>query len=255
MCIRDSSDTLRVGDWVMAIGNPFGLDHTVTAGIVSAKGRVIGSGPYDDFIQTDASINPGNSGGALINGDGYLVGVAFAGLENFENLNFAIPSEHILNVLRRLYDGGEVERSWIGSSLSEDSGSLKIAYLVPESPASVCGLKVGDTITEVNGQRVSKLYDVQKRVASMDNPLIMNITVERDGSPEMKVVYLDKRPSEPAKYIYKHDAPENIVTPLFGLVLSKSESGKKKSYIIAHVLNGSVAANAGISEGLSLIHI
>jgi len=241
------SDSLVQGEKVVAIGNPVGLTNTVTSGVVSSVDR-----PFlqlGGIIQIDAALNPGNSGGALINGDGYLVGVAFAGLENFENLNFAIPSEHILNVLRRLYDGGEVERSWIGSSLSEDSGSLKIAYLVPESPASVCGLKVGDTITEVNGQRVSKLYDVQKRVASMDNPLIMNITVERDGSPEMKVVYLDKRPSEPAKYIYKHDAPENIVTPLFGLVLSKSESGKKKSYIIAHVLNGSVAANAGISEG------
>ncbi len=241
------SDALVQGEKVVAIGNPVGLTNTVTSGVVSSVDR-----PFlqiGGIIQIDAALNPGNSGGALINGDGYLVGVAFAGLENFENLNFAIPSEHILSILHRLYDGGEVERSWIGSSLSEDSGSLKIEYIAPESPSSVCGLKVGDTITEVNGQRVSKLYDVQKRIAFMDNPLILNVTVENDGLAETKVVYLDKRPSEPAKYIYNHDAPENIVTPLFGLVLSKSDSGKKKYYIIAHVLNGSVAANAGISEG------
>ncbi len=241
------SDSLVQGEKVVAIGNPVGLTNTVTSGVVSSVDR-----PFlqlGGIIQIDAALNPGNSGGALINGEGYLIGVAFAGLENFENLNFAIPSEHILSVLHRLYDGGEVERSWIGCFLNAESGVLKIAYITPESPSSVCGLKIGDIITEVNGKQVSKIYDVQKLIAAMDNPLILNLTIERDDSPEKKMVYLDKRPVEPAEYIYKHDAPENIVTPVFGLVLSKSESAKKKSYIITHVLNGSVAANAGISEG------
>jgi len=245
--LMGDSDSLVQGEKVIAIGNPVGLTNTVTSGVVSSVDR-----PFlqlGGIIQIDAALNPGNSGGALINGEGYLVGVAFAGLENFENLNFAIPSEHILSVLHRLYDGGEVERSWIGCSLNAESGALKIAYIVPESPSSVCGLESGDVITEVNGKRVSTIYDVQKLIATMDNPLILNITIERDGSPETKVIYLDKRPVEPARYIYKHDAPENIVTPIFGLVLSKSESAKKKSYIIMHVLNGSVAADAGISEG------
>lgn len=245
--LMGDSDSLVQGEKVVAIGNPVGLTNTVTSGVVSSVDR-----PFlqlGGIIQIDAALNPGNSGGALINGEGYLVGVAFAGLENFENLNFAIPSEHILSVLHRLYNGGEVERSWIGCSLNAESGGLKIAYISPESPSSVCGLKTGDVITEVNGKQVSTVYDMQKLIATMDNPLILNITIERDGSPETKPIYLDKRPVEPARYIYKHDAPENIVTPIFGLVLSKSESGNKKSYIITHVLTGSVAANAGISEG------
>ncbi|MGE5843925.1 MAG: trypsin-like peptidase domain-containing protein, partial [Syntrophaceae bacterium] len=155
------SDRLRVGDWVMAIGNPFGLDHTVTAGIVSAKGRVIGAGPYDNFIQTDASINPGNSGGPLFNMAGEVVGINTAIVAQGQGIGFAIPVNMAKEILEDLKAKGKVTRGWLGVSvqdITEDlAKSLKLqdrnGALVTEvfegDPADKAGIKQGDIIIEV----------------------------------------------------------------------------------------------------------
>ena len=148
------SDELRVGEWVMAIGNPFGLEQTVTAGIVSAKGRVIGAGPYDDFIQTDASINPGNSGGPLFNAEGQVVGINTAIIAGGQGIGFAIPINAVKDILEQLRTSGRVTRGWLGVSvqqmtpelaksfgLKQDHGAL-VAEVIKDSPAEKAGISV-----------------------------------------------------------------------------------------------------------------
>jgi serine protease Do len=159
-----NSDNLKVGQWVMAIGSPFGLEQTVTAGIVSAKGRVIGSGPYDDFIQTDASINPGNSGGPLLNTDGEVVGINTAIIAGGQGIGFAIPINMAKDIIDQLKADGQVTRGWLGVSIQDITDELADYYglekgkgvlvvdVVSESPADEAGLEVKDIILTVDGQ-------------------------------------------------------------------------------------------------------
>ncbi|MGQ9615675.1 MAG: S1C family serine protease [Spirochaetota bacterium] len=241
------SDVLKQGDAVMAIGNPVGLTNTVTSGIVSSTDRQLLQ--IGNIVQIDAALNPGNSGGALITGDGYLIGIAFAGLKNYENLNFAIPSNHALSILYKLYSGGEVKRSWIGCSIVEDGKNMVVEYIVPNSPASVGQIQKGDIIKVINGVEVSSVFEIQRIISSMNSPMIINLTVERGKEKISKNVYLEERPVYPSIYIYEKDAAENIITPLFGMVLSQIEPSKKKSFIVSRTLYGSVASSAGIAEG------
>ncbi len=152
------SDKLEVGDWVVAIGNPFGLEHTVTAGIVSAKGRVIGAGPYDDFIQTDASINPGNSGGPLLNLKGEVVGINTAIVSSGQGIGFAIPINVVQDLLPQLKSKGKIARGWLGVviqkitpeiaksfKLKEAEGAL-VSDVMEDGPAEKAGIKRGDVI-------------------------------------------------------------------------------------------------------------
>ncbi|MGE5304854.1 MAG: DegQ family serine endoprotease [Alphaproteobacteria bacterium] len=188
-----SSSQLEVGDWVMAIGNPFGLEHTVTAGIVSAKGRVIGAGPYDNFIQTDASINPGNSGGPLINALGEVVGVNSAifsqGGGNI-GIGFAIPIDLAKKVADQLRKNGRVIRGWLGIraqdvnpqtaaplGVSRPSGEMAVVTEVAEnSPAAEAGIKVGDLIVELNGKPVPKSHELPSLIA--DTPPNQKVTLK-----------------------------------------------------------------------------
>ena len=177
-----TSSQLDVGDWVMAIGNPFGLEHTVTAGIVSAKGRVIGAGPYDNFIQTDASINPGNSGGPLINAVGEVVGVnsaIFSQSGGNVGIGFAIPIDLAKKIADQLRKNGKVVRGWLGiraqavsqqvassSGLSHLAGEIQTVTEVTEnSPAAEAGIKVGDVIAEFNNKPLSRNPDLRTMIA------------------------------------------------------------------------------------------
>jgi len=241
------SERLKQGQSVVAIGNPAGLTNTVTSGVVSSVER-----PFfqiGDIIQIDAALNPGNSGGALIDEQGFLVGIAFAGLENFENLNFAIPSLHMLSIMNRLFEGGEVARSWIGCSLSEEGGDLIVEYIVPEGPARVVGLEKGDIIREVNGIHPGTSFDVQNALSYLSAGMIGTIVIEREGNEIEKKVYVTERPVYPSLSIYERDAYENIITPLFGMVLTQIEGAKKKDYVVARTLYNSIASGAGIAEG------
>jgi len=160
------SDHIRVGDWVLAIGNPFGLEHTVTKGIISATGRVIGSGAYDNFLQTDAPINPGNSGGPLINLHGEVIGINTAIVPGGQGLGFAIPSNMAKAITTQLADKGVVTRGWLGVSIQkvtpelaasfgrQDSLGALVTDVVPKSPADRAGIKAGDIIKEVNRRPV-----------------------------------------------------------------------------------------------------
>jgi serine protease Do len=195
------SDDLEVGDWVIAIGNPFGLERTVTAGIVSARGRVIGSGPYDDFIQTDASINPGNSGGPLFNLDGEVVGINTAIVASGQGIGFAIPVNMAKDLLPQLKTG-KVSRGWLGVQiqkvtpelaesfgLKEETGAL-VADVVADSPAAKAGLKTGDIIIAFNGRPVDEMNDLPRMVAAVPPGEKVTVTFLRDGREKRVTVTL-----------------------------------------------------------------
>jgi len=190
------SDRLEVGEPVMAIGNPFGLEQTVTTGIVSAKERFIGSGPYDDFIQTDASVNPGNSGGPLVDSRGTLVGIntaIFSQTGGSVGIGFSIPVNLAKDVLRQLKDRGEVVRGYLGVSVMpvtpearqaarlEDTRGALVAEIVSGSPAAAAGLRPGDVIVAFQGERIQNPHDLTRRVAGTPPGSKVTVRVARSG--------------------------------------------------------------------------
>ncbi|NPU86214.1 MAG: DegQ family serine endoprotease [Syntrophaceae bacterium] len=187
------SDKLRVGDWVLAIGNPFGLEQTVTAGIVSAKARSIGAGPYDEFIQTDASINPGNSGGPLFNLKGEVVGINTAIVAQGQGIGFAVPVNMAKEIYNDLKTKGKVTRGWLGVSVQdltdEMAASLKITGkqgalvgdVFPGEPADRAGIKTGDLIVEVGGKAVRNTHDLLRLVATLQVGRRVALKIIRDG--------------------------------------------------------------------------
>jgi serine protease Do len=200
------SDTLPVGSWVVAIGSPFGLEQTVTAGIVSAKGRIIGSGPYDDFIQTDASINPGNSGGPLLNLKGEVVGINTAIVASGQGIGFAIPINMAGGIINQLKDSGEVSRGWLGVGIQDLTPELAEYYAIKEKegvlvtqtyegdPADKAGIKEGDVIVAVDGKRIASSRELSRTVAEAGVGNKMSLTVLRDGREKEIDVKLAKRP-------------------------------------------------------------
>ena len=190
--ILGDSDKIRVGDWVVAVGNPFGLSETVTAGIISAKGRVIGAGPYDDFLQTDAAINPGNSGGPLFNMKGEVIGINTAILNHGQNIGFAIPINMAKALLPQLKKG-KVVRGWLGVEiqsltpelaksfhLKSEKGVL-ISEVVSKSPADKAGLRHGDVIIAYNGKPVTDAYEISRLVAQTKPGTTVSIRIVREG--------------------------------------------------------------------------
>ena len=187
------SEKVRVGEWVIAIGNPFGLDATVTAGIVSAKGRVIGAGPYDNFIQTDASINPGNSGGPLFNMEGKVIGINTAIVAQGQGIGFAIPINMAKSIMADLKTKGKVTRGWMGISVQDISDDIaknlnhknKSGALVSDvfkgDPADKAGIKVGDIITEINGKSIKDTHELLLTIATLQVGQKMNVKAIRDG--------------------------------------------------------------------------
>ena len=202
------SDALKVGEWVVAIGNPFGLEHTVTAGIVSAKGRVIGSGPYDDFIQTDASINPGNSGGPLINMKGNVIGINTAIIASGQGIGFAVPVNMAKGVIKQLKEEGEVTRGWLGVGIQDindemaeyygikDKEGVLVSKVFPGDPADKAGIKTKDIIIEVNGQKIKSSHELTRIIAGFHVGEEVKITVLRDGKEKTFTVKIAKRQQE-----------------------------------------------------------
>jgi serine protease Do len=187
------SEQVKVGDWVLAIGNPFGLSETVTSGIVSAKGRVIGAGPYDDFIQTDASINPGNSGGPLFNMRGEVIGINTAIIPEGQGLGFAIPINTAKSFIPQLVANGEVTRGYLGVNIQsitpelakamklEESRGALVADVVPGGPADKAGIKAGDVIVSFDGKSVHDGHDLPAMVASAAVGREVSVSVIRNG--------------------------------------------------------------------------
>ena len=196
-----SSKNMRAGDWVMAIGNPFGLEHTVTVGVISAKGRLIGGGPYAKFIQTDASINPGNSGGPLFNMKGEVIGINTMIFAGGQGIGFAIPIDLAKAMIPDLVEKGVVSRGWLGVAiqdvtpelaksfgLEEDEGGALIAEVYSNSPAAKAGFRRGDVVIEFNGEKVTEPYDLSLFVGQTKPGTRATAIVLREGKrKELKI--------------------------------------------------------------------
>ena len=193
------SRVLEVGDWVVAAGNPFGLGGSVTAGIISARGRDIGSGPFDDFLQIDAPINPGNSGGPLFNTEGEVVGITSAILSptgSSVGIGFAIPSELASRIVDELRQKGRIDRGWLGVTMQEiNDPGVGIAAVVRNGPAGRAGLRVGDIVTAVNGQSVEDSRALLRAVAAIAPGQTARLTVQRQGRPIEVTVTVGRRPN------------------------------------------------------------
>jgi serine protease Do len=209
--VRLADASPRIGDWVLAVGNPFGLGGTVTAGIVSARGRDIGAGPYDDFIQIDAPVNKGNSGGPTFDVDGNVIGVntaIFSPSGGSVGIAFAIPSETVRTVVAQLKDKGAVTRGWLGVQiqpvtseiadnlgLKSDEGAL-VAEPQANSPAMKAGIKSGDVITKVNGEAVKDARSLARRISTLSPGTSVKLTMVRGGKEDVVTLTLGEMPKE-----------------------------------------------------------
>ena len=273
------SDALQVGEWVVAIGNPFGFGHTVTAGVVSAKDRTIGAGPYDAFIQTDASINPGNSGGPLFNVRGEVVGINSAIISSGQGIGFAIPINMAKNIMEQLRDKGSVTRGWLGVQiqaltpelreslkLSAEGGAL-VAGVIKGDPADKAGLKAGDVVVEFDGRPVRSDRDLVSIVGNTPVGRAVSLRVLRDGRSLSLEVRIARR-SDDRDEAAAEDGEEGP---------SVRESGKARigvqvqditkelaerlgiedaaGALVTEVVDGSPAERAGIERGDVIVEV
>ncbi len=214
------SSKLEVGDYVVAIGNPFGLQLTVTSGIVSAMGRVLGAGPYDDFIQTDASINPGNSGGPLFNLAGEVVGINTAIIERGQGIGFAVPISMVKTLLPQLKDAGRVSRGWLGISMQELTPALTaglnlksahgvlVGQVLTGGPAARGGLQDGDVVVALNDAPVDAPPALSRAVATISPGANVALKVLRDGKEVVVRFQVGERPDDGARASSPNSAPE-----------------------------------------------
>jgi serine protease Do len=259
------SDDLEVGDWVVAIGNPFGLEQTVTAGIVSAKGRVIGSGPYDDFIQTDASINPGNSGGPLFNLKGEVVGINTAINASGQGIGFAIPINVAKTLLPQLRDTGKVTRGWLGVMIQDVTGDLAKSFGLKErggalvadvtdgGPAALGGVERGDVIMEFDGKKIARMKDLPILVAGTSVGKTVTLKMVRDGKEKQAEIRIGKlEEKETAAQDEERDG-KNVD---LGMQIQEIPDEAQEGYdadihgvYVYRVVPGAPASDGGIQEG------
>ncbi len=266
------SDKIRVGEWVIAVGNPFGLGGTVTAGILSARGRDIGDGPYDSFLQVDAPINQGNSGGPLFNQDGEVVGVNSAIISptgGSVGIGFAIPSNTVKTVVAQLEKSGKVTRGYLGvqaQAITPDMGralnlpdganqkGALVASVEPNSPAAKGGLQPGDVITAVNGQAVTNPRDLAVNVAGLAPGSAAHVALLRDGHPQTISVTLASLPTDKGSATQQADTGTDTIgvqlTPLTpSLRQQLGLPAEQSGVVISDVVQGSPADSAGLQQG------
>ncbi|MBI4644400.1 MAG: DegQ family serine endoprotease [Deltaproteobacteria bacterium] len=265
------SDQLQVGDWVVAIGNPFGLNNTVTSGIVSAKGRVIGAGPYDDFIQTDASINPGNSGGPLINMKGELVGINTAIIPNGQGIGFAIPVNTAKPLVPQLISTGEVTRGYLGVNIQSitpelakafklrDRKGALVADVVSGGPADKGGIKRGDVIIAYNGKVVEDSHHLPALVAATPVTQEATVTILRNGQEQKLSMKVGQLPGDKTVC----EKPVHPTAGKWGLQLGdvnpqiaqRFHLKEEKGVVVAEIEPGSRAAEAGMQRGDLILEV
>jgi serine protease Do len=270
------SEQLRVGEWVLAIGSPFGFDHSVTAGIVSAKGRNLPSENYVPFIQTDVAINPGNSGGPLFNLDGKVVGVnsqIYSRSGGFMGLSFAIPIEMAIDVAEQLKTRGRVSRGWLGVLIQDVTKELAdsfgmsyprgalIARVLPDSPSEKAGLQVGDVILEFNGADIATSSELPPLVggSNVDKPAVVKIL--RNGKTKEISVNIGELPAEDEMELAATQAPK-VSENRLGLMVSPVNPQQQKALrlpsqhgVVVESVTGQAAREAGIQQGDIIIMI
>ncbi len=267
--LGDSSAT-AVGDWVLAVGTPYGLSQTVTAGIISAEGRAnIGIVDYEDFIQTDAAINPGNSGGPLVNIEGEVIGIntaIFSRSGGYQGIGFAIPVDMAKGIMDSLIEHGKVIRGWLGVMIQgvtpeiakgfdlQDTDGALVGDVTKDSPAEKAGIERGDVIVSLNGQPIDSPNTLKNLTAQIEVSTTVPVVVIRDGKEQTVQVKIGEQPTE-AQSGSGRLSPE--VSALFGLHVQKltAEIADKLGYagdtgvIIANVDSGSPAADIGLKRG------
>jgi serine protease Do len=259
------SEKLEVGSWVLAVGSPFGLEQTVTAGIVSAKGRFIGAGPYDDFIQTDASINPGNSGGPLLNMNGEVVGINTAIVAQGQGIGFAIPVNLAQTIIAQLKEHGSVTRGWMGVGIQDltpelaqyyglkDPKGVLVTQVFPGDPADKAGIKVKDVIIAVDGKPVGTSRELSSAVAGMPVGKEVPVKILRDGNEQTVKVQLAER--KETEQEVKAAAPDTEELGIRAVDLNPEAARRfgidenEKGVLIAAVKPGSKADQAGLRQG------
>jgi len=266
-----SSSKTNVGSWVVAIGSPFGLEQTVTAGIVSAKGRILGSGPYDDFIQTDASINPGNSGGPLLNLAGEVIGINTAIIKSGQGIGFAIPSDLATGVIEQLTEQKHVSRGWMGVAIQnvteqlakyygiKENKGVFVAKVYEDNPAFKAGIKIGDVILMINDKKIDSSRDLTLTIASASVGETVKVKLIRDGKEKTVKVTLGKRPENDPAAIAQNDGFD-----LFGFRLQQMDSNiaRKLGYpdnikglVVLDLESKSPASKSTVRQGDLLLEI
>ena len=264
------SEKLKVGAWVLAIGSPFGFDHSVTAGIVSAKGRSLPSDNYVPFIQTDVAINPGNSGGPLFNLDGEVIGInsqIYSRTGGFMGLSFAIPIEMAVDVANQIKETGSVSRGWLGVLIQEVTRELAesfgmenphgalVAKVLDDSPAAAAGLEVGDVIVEFNGKKVMRSSGLPPLVGRAKVGKEAQVVVIRDRKRKQIGVNIAELPTEITQAAFTPEKPESVADRALGMkVETLGDEARKRLKIdtgvqVVEVDEAGPASEAGIQKG------
>jgi serine protease Do len=268
------SSNLEVGEWVIAVGNPFGLSHTITVGVVSAKGRSgLGINDYEDFIQTDAAINPGNSGGPLLNLEGEVVGIntaIFSRSGGYMGVGFAIPMNLAQNIADQLIDRGEVTRGYLGvviQSLTpelaesfdiKDGKGILVAQVSKDSPAEKAGLKVGDLIVRYQGKDVTDVSDFRNRVALTSPGSKAVVTIIRNGKHKtinLKIGNLEDKPQVARSSTQQADELGLTVQTITPDLAQQFDVSPGQGVVVTEVKRGSVSAMAGIRPGTVILKV
>ncbi len=277
-----SSSQMQVGDWVMAIGNPFGLGGSVTVGIISAKQRDISSGPYDEYLQTDASINKGNSGGPLFNMDGKVIGVNTAIISptgGSIGIGFAVPSDSVVRIIDQLKQHGEIRRGWLGVKIqtvtediakslgAEPEKGAYVSTVSPSSPAQSGGLKSGDVIVRFDGKTVSEMRDLPRLVARTPVGEVVDVEIIRDKKKKVMSVKIGRlvedEPIPPAAFSGPPEGPTGELSML-GLRLADLSDELRKKYgindpkggvLVVAIDPGGPAARKNIKEGDVILEV
>jgi serine protease Do len=273
--VKLSDKTPRIGDWVLAVGNPFGLGGTVTAGIVSARGRDIGANAYDDFIQIDAPVNKGNSGGPTFDTEGNVIGVntaIFSPSGGSVGIAFAIPADTVKSVVNQLKDHGSVTRGWIGVQIQPvtkdiaDGLGLKtaegalVAQPQPHSPASKAGIEAGDVITAVNGQPVKDARDLAKKIGALAPKTDVKLSLLHKGSQKTITLALGEMPKSVEANASSNDNNSSTGTDLakLGLTLAPAAhvaGAGSEGVVVTGVDSSGVAADHGFSTGDIILEV
>jgi serine protease Do len=262
------SDKMRVGDWVLAIGNPFGLEHTVTQGILSATARVIGAGPYDNFLQTDAPINPGNSGGPLINLKAEVIGINTAIVAAGQGIGFAIPANMAKSIISQIKEKGKVTRGWIGVAiqrvtediarsfgLKEAKGAL-VSDVVPDGPADKAGIKRGDVIILFDGKEVKNMSDLPRIVADTPVDKTVEVKIFREGREADLQVTVEEMGEEKVAAAQPGDRGLGLVVDnITPDIMRRFGLRDQKGVIVLEVTPDGTAAESGIRPGDIILEV
>ncbi|NCN04884.1 MAG: PDZ domain-containing protein [Spirochaetales bacterium] len=240
-------ETLVPGTEVFALGSPGGLENTLTRGIISALGRRFLQ--LGEVYQVDIPLNPGNSGGPVFDSQGRVLGIVFAGIQQFDGVNFIIPSTQIYQVLPKLFEGGQVRHNWIGASVHETSRGLEISFIDPNGPLGTSVLRIGDLVRSIDGFRFTNIPQVHTYLGKLNSDELVILEVEREGNRYRVPIVLGERPVLPLQRVLGPVLASRWLSPLFGIGVDRLENRNgRPSFQITRVYPGSIAHDSGLTE-------